>query len=93
MGHSPVRSTNLNVRATARYDAVNKRVSIHIHNYATNADGTPAPQTTTLIWNWTRPTSLATVARLGESTDIIDLFGGATSVSLNEYAIVNFAVA
>lgn len=92
MGHSPVRSTNPLVRAIARYNAATKRVSVHLHNYSMNTNGTPNPQTTTLIWNWARPTSDASVARLGESNLTVSLSAGTASVSLNEYAIVNFSV-
>lgn len=92
MGYSPMRSTNPNVRALARYNATERRVSVHLVNYAVNADGTPSPQTTTLLWNW-GGAGTATVTRLGESGGTVDLSSGAASVTLTEYAIVNFAVA
>lgn len=92
MGYSPVRSTNANVRATARYNATAGRVSVHLHNYAVNSDGTPLAQTTTLLWNW-GGAGVADVVRLGESGTAVDLSGGSAQVTLTEYAIVNFAVA
>lgn len=92
MGHSPVRSTNVNVRAMARYNAAAGRISVHLHNYAVNSDGTPLAQTTTLLWNW-GGAGVATVTRLGESATTVDLSSGSAQVSLTEYAIVNFAVA
>lgn len=91
MGHSPVRSTNANVRATARYNASAGRVSVHLHNYAVNSDGTPAPQTTTLLWNW-GGAGVASVVRLGESAGTVDLSRGSAQITLTEYAILNFAV-
>lgn len=93
MGHSPVRSTNPNVRVIARYNSAARRVSLHVQNYAINTDGTPSPQTTTLVWNWARPAGPATVTRLGEPAATADLSGGAASLTLTEYAVVNFAVA
>lgn len=92
MGYSPVRSVSPYVRATARYNASARRVSVHLHNYAVNTDGTPAPQTTTLLWNW-GGAGTAVVTRMGESGGTVDLSSGSASVSLTEYAIVNFAVA
>jgi hypothetical protein len=89
MGHSSVRSTNPYVRATARYSA--GRVSVHLQNFAINSDGTPNPQTTTLLWNWGKAGS-ASVTRIGESATSIDLSSGHADVSLAEYAVVNFAV-
>lgn len=93
MRYSPVRSTSPNVRAIARYNASTGRVSVHLHNYAINGDGTPKPQTTTLIWRWGVPTSTAIVIRLGESGSIVDMSRGFAQVTLTEYAIINFAVA
>lgn len=90
-GFSPVRSTSPYVRATARYNASAGRVSVHLHNYALNADGTPAPQTTTMLWNW-GGAGVATVTRLGESAGTVDLSRGSAQITLTEYAIVNFAV-
>lgn len=92
MGHSPVRSTNPYVRASARYNPTARRVSVHLHNYAINADGTPSPQTTTLLWNW-GGAGAASVVRLGESAGAVDLSSGSAQIALTEYAIVNFAVA
>lgn len=89
-GHSPVRSTNPNVRATCRYNSTTGRWAVHLENYAVNVDGTPAPQTTTLIFNWGSP-GAADVRRLGESTTTVSFSRGAASVSLTEYAIVTFA--
>lgn len=90
MGSSPVRSTNANVRATCRYNATTGRYAVHLHNYALNADGTPAPQTTTLIFNWGTP-GTASVVRLGESATSASFARGAASITLTEFAIVNFA--
>lgn len=90
--YAPVRSSNPNVRATARYNATNGRVSVHLHNYALNSDGTPKPQSTTLLWRWGTPAGLATITRLGEASSAVDLSKGHGLVTLREYAIVNFAV-
>lgn len=90
MGHAPVRSTNPNVRATCRYNPTTGGIAVHLHNYGVNSDGTPAPQTTTLIYNWGRPGS-ASVVRLGEAATSVTFSGGAASVALAEYAIVSFA--
>jgi hypothetical protein len=89
VGHSPVRSTNPNVRATCRYNATTGRYAVHLHNYAVNVDGTPAAQTTTLVFNWGTP-GTATVTRLGESSTTASFTRGAASVTLTEYAIVSF---
>lgn len=90
MGSSPVRSTNPNVRATCRYNATTGRYSVHLHNYALNTDGTPAPQTTTLIFNWGTPAA-ANVVRLGETATTAIFSRGTASISLTEYAIVTFS--
>lgn len=92
VGHSPARSTNPNVRVVARYNASARRVSLHVHNYGMNSDGTPAPQTVTLLWNWEPPKSIASVTRLGEGSRTATFVNGAVQISLTEYAIVNFAV-
>jgi hypothetical protein len=89
MGHAPVRSTNPNVRATCRYNSTTRGIAVHLHNYGVNSDGTPAPQTTTLIYNWGRP-STASVVRLGEAATSVSFTNGAAQVSLTEYAIVSF---
>lgn len=91
MGFSPVRSTNPYVRASARYNAAAGRVSVHLHNYAVNADGTPNPQTTTLLWSW-GGAGVGEVVRLGESATSVNLVSGHGEVALTEYAIVNFSV-
>jgi hypothetical protein len=89
MGHAPVRSTNPNVRATCRYNSTTGGIAVHLHNYGVNSDGTPAPQTTTLIYNWGRP-STASVVRLGEAATSVSFTNGTAQVSLTEYAIVSF---
>lgn len=93
VGHSPCRSSNANVRAIARYNAAARRVSVHLHNYGMQSDGAPSPQTTTLVWNWGRPSGPATVVRLGESGGTVDISRGSAQITLTEYAIVNFEVA
>lgn len=95
MNYIPVRSTNETVRAFARYNAQAGRVSIHLINYGMNADGTPKPQTTTLIWNraFGTPAGHATVVRQNEAAGTVDLSRGFGQISLLESAIVNFAVA
>lgn len=92
--YAPVRSLSPYIRATARYNATTRRVSVHLHNYAVNADGTPKPQTTVVRWNRAfGAAGLASVVRLGEAPGAVDLSRGFGQVSLREYAIVNFAVA
>ena len=88
--YSPVRSSNPNVRATVRRNPTTGSVSVHLHNYALNADGTPNPQTTTLFWRW-GGAGQATVTRLGEAPSTVDLSRGYAMVTQREYAIVNFA--
>lgn len=88
--YSLVRSSNPNVRATARYNASTGRVSVHLHNYALNADGTPAPQTTTLLWRG-GTAGTASVTRLREAPSTVELSKGYAMVTLREFAIVNFA--
>lgn len=94
MAYSPVRSLNPYVRATARYNAAAGRVSVHLCNYALNADGTPKPQTTIVRWNADfGAAGVASVVRLGEAPGTVDLSRGYGQVTLREYAILNFAVA
>lgn len=94
MNYSPVRSLSPWVRATARYNAAAGRVSVHLHNYRVNSDGTPKPETTVIRWNsrFGTPVGSATVTRLGEAPGTVDVSPGYCQVTLREFAIVNFAV-
>lgn len=90
----PARSLSPYVRATTRYNAQTRRVSVHLHNYAVNSDGTPKPMTTQVRWNPMFGTpGMASVVRLGEAPGTVDLSRGFGQVTLREYAILNFAVA
>lgn len=94
MEYSPVRSLSPWVRATARYNPTAGRVSVHLHNYRMNSDGTPRPETTVVRWNRAFGTpGVASVTRLGEAPGTVDLSRGFGQVTLREYAILNFAVA
>ena len=92
--YSPARSLSPYVVAATRYNATTRRVSVHLHNYAVNSDGTPKPMTTQVRWNPMFGTpGMASVVRLGEAPGTVDLSRGFGQVTLREYAIVNFAVA
>lgn len=94
LAYAPVRSLSPYIRATARYNAAAGRVSVHLHNYSVNSDGTPKPQTTVVRWNPAFGTpGVASVVRLGEAPGTVDLSRGYGQVTLREYAILNFAVA
>lgn len=95
MDYSPVRSLSPWVRATARYNPTVGRVSVHLHNYRMNSDGTPRPETTVVRWNraFGTPMGSATVTRLGEAPGNVDLSRGYGQLTLREYAILNFVVA